>query len=416
MAIEYTIPYETASLYTYDTSNLEFVSGTFVTKRIPTTARNPVSVDAGATYPGPAATQSAKYESLTEMTVMMWLYPTWDFEASIRHRYFTIGTVSPQQVNVVLYGDIGSAFKIGFAGDRISHSPGSDYLTKNIWQHITATFKAGTSSSYFRNGILVDTGTAPASLPSDFYEGVVMIGTGPYSPGQDARSRFAELAIWDRCLSGSEIQAKITASTHNPGIPIDGDMLDYWRMDAGSGSTFYNAITDDFKLGENNGSSSWTGEIPIVGPNPTASEGAYKSGSFEVYTENGTAISGTFGYAGSIVTGFSAVETGSGNVFYQLSWDGIIWEYLSANTWVSASDLYDRNTAAEVSASGELFQTGRTVWIKAIIESDTTASVAGIDTVTFTTNSGSISGSIVETDYYLRNVIVTHLDGSPFLT
>lgn len=105
--------------------------------------------------------------------------------------------------------------------------------TENAWNHV-AMVRSATTLKMYLNG--TNTGTTTDSNVIDTVTTLLLIGASQTSasPNKLYSGDIADVAIWTRALSGTEL-SNLAALTHRPG-DMATSLLGWWKLD-GSGST-----------------------------------------------------------------------------------------------------------------------------------------------------------------------------------
>ena len=128
------------------------------------------------------------------------------------------------------------------------------------WHHLLVT-KSGTSMSIYFDGVLQDTGTAPATL--DAGNDSVFIGSRAAS-SQFWNGSISNLSIWNAALTSAQV-----TEIYNEGVPSNlnnhsaySNLVSWWQL--GSNSSFNTNWTVLDEKGSNNGTSQNMDEVDIV--------------------------------------------------------------------------------------------------------------------------------------------------------
>lgn len=123
--------------------------------------------------------------------------------------------------------------RAGSAVGALSVSSLTSYAQSNTWNHFVCTFDGG-DRKIFINGTqrASDTGVAPSTTSSSAGDNVAIGRRETYY----AKGRIDEVALYSSALSQSEV-----TDIYNSGTPDDrsndSNLLGYWRMEEGSGTT-----------------------------------------------------------------------------------------------------------------------------------------------------------------------------------
>lgn len=123
--------------------------------------------------------------------------------------------------------------RAGSAVGALAVSSLTTYAPSNTWNHFVCTFDGG-DRKIFINGTqrASDTGVAPSTTSSSAGDNVAIGLRETYY----AKGRIDEVALYSSALSQSEV-----TDIYNSGKPndrsSDSDLLGYWRMEEGSGTT-----------------------------------------------------------------------------------------------------------------------------------------------------------------------------------
>lgn len=123
--------------------------------------------------------------------------------------------------------------RAGSAAGALAVSSLSTYAPSNAWNHFVCTFDGG-DRKIFINGTqrASDTGVAPSTTSSSVGDNVAIGLRETYY----AKGQIDEVALYSSAL----IQSEVTA-IYNSGTPDnrsnDSNLLGYWRMEEGSGTT-----------------------------------------------------------------------------------------------------------------------------------------------------------------------------------
>lgn len=123
--------------------------------------------------------------------------------------------------------------RAGSAVGALSVSSLTSYAQSNTWNHFVCTFNGG-DRKIFINGTqrASDTGVAPSTTSSSAGDNVAIGRRETYY----AKGRIDEVALYSSALSQSEV-----TDIYNSGTPddrsSDSNLLGYWRMEEGSGTT-----------------------------------------------------------------------------------------------------------------------------------------------------------------------------------
>lgn len=145
----------------------------------------------------------------------------------------------------------------GNPGFNIALSPGGGQIDVNVgdgtnradldaglvadgtWHHVMATFDRDGEMTLFVDGVTVQSTdmSGVGSIDSDFGFNIGQDGTGNYPVGFSTTgpvSEIAEIRVWNRVMTADEVSICETLEMDNP---VWDDLLHYWKMDDGSGTT-----------------------------------------------------------------------------------------------------------------------------------------------------------------------------------
>lgn len=142
-------------------------------------------------------------------------------------------------------------------GNRADLESGS--IADGVWHHILVTFdRDGEMSMYIDGSLAQSTSMANVgTLNSEFTLNIGQDGTGDYPVGFSTTgpvSEVAELKIWNRVISLDELDICAALS---PEDPLFDDVLHYWKMNEGTGTTAADSKGDDDGIWQ--GNEAWTG-------------------------------------------------------------------------------------------------------------------------------------------------------------
>ncbi|MGI6296864.1 MAG: LamG-like jellyroll fold domain-containing protein [Armatimonadota bacterium] len=171
-------------------------------------------------------------------TCEFWAYPT---AVQTWARFVDMGN-GPNADNIVIAREAATN-NIRFYLYRGSTSAGilvgANAISLNTWQHFVATIDTSGWGRIYKNGSLIAQG--PMSVPEAITRSNVYIGKSNWEADTYYKGRMDEFAIYDRCLSASEISdhyAKASQSgyAYRDAVCASGPWT-YYRFDETSGTT-----------------------------------------------------------------------------------------------------------------------------------------------------------------------------------
>ncbi|QSZ40863.1 hypothetical protein GJV85_01600 [Sulfurimonas aquatica] len=181
---------------------------------------------------------------------------------------------------------------------------------KNKWTYVTATVNtANKNAQLYINGALVATNTSDLGDTLDHTYTAIGIGARNGDGEGIINGSVAEVSIWDKVLSRSEVQQFMASSL----LGNETGLIGYWPLNIGGGSIAY-----DYTTNANNGTiigATWTDTAPtIYGDTIYTAQGV---GTFQkLVVENNTSIP-TYAYNGTAPDSFSNLGSTSGLFIYK---------------------------------------------------------------------------------------------------
>jgi hypothetical protein len=164
----------------------------------------------------------------TGLSMGLWVYPT---SNAAWQRFFDIGN-GPGNNNIILCRNSGSndlAF-YSFNGGAATTVVASNVIELNKWQYFAVSMEANGTTTLYKNGVAVATGTSyvPTNVTrTNAYVGKSNWGDALYS------GQMSDLSIWNRPLAQTEVSS--AASTLFTGNETG--LIGYWPMKELSGTT-----------------------------------------------------------------------------------------------------------------------------------------------------------------------------------
>ena len=143
-------------------------------------------------------------------TISAWIKPSANADNPIFSYDFTSHTnpYYAMHFRTMTSGRLTLGFNNGV--NNIGVTSANDIYTVGVWQHVCATFTSGTQKVY-HNGSVVASGTNAVTIT--FYDQEVWIGKANFSGGFNGS--MANVGIWDRALSSSEIESIMWRGSHS---------------------------------------------------------------------------------------------------------------------------------------------------------------------------------------------------------
>jgi hypothetical protein len=183
------------------------------------------------------------------------------FSASL---WVKLDDVSTTQDFFGRYGNSTGRFYFGISGTKVRAAIGTSYDTSTLshgmstgtWYHVAYTFSGGSSGTftYYLNGSSVGTISFTWTTDSGSYEPMHIGGlkNGGNVHQNPTNGKLDELALYNSALSASDITA-----IYNSGAPAnqasDSDLVAYWRMEEGSGTSIADSSSNSNTATLNNG-------------------------------------------------------------------------------------------------------------------------------------------------------------------
>lgn len=160
------------------------------------------------------------------------------------------------------YGLIGSSLL--FTTYWIQDYVASVQLTAGTWYHLAVVFDALDTAYFYLNGELVQ--TLDGELPATLAAGVLEIGRKADGRGEYFHGQLAEVRIWNKART----QAAIQASKSYRLVGDEPNLVGYWPMNEGVGTTVYDK-SSNANHGTIHGEAVWgisTLEVGVAELNP----------------------------------------------------------------------------------------------------------------------------------------------------
>lgn len=144
-------------------------------------------------------------------------------------------------------------FNMSDGSNRIDVNGGS--ISDGEWHHIAVTYDADGDKHIYQNGELINTSTAVITDAVNTTLDLVLGQDGTTSYGNNFNGNIAEVRVWRSILSATEIQdyrCQTVTNTH----PQWANLVHYWKMDEGTGTSMSDAIGGNTFT--SSGSTSWS--------------------------------------------------------------------------------------------------------------------------------------------------------------
>jgi len=191
-------------------------------------------------------TAPSSFDLVDEMTIEAWVYPLFMYNTG-----GTLGRIcnsSRYEVRLVSGG------YVSFSTYKGSTQTLTSTITLNAfeWNHIACTYD-GTTMRIYINGVL-NPGTlavaAPLTARATASFNVVTNSTG-------VTVCYNEVRLWSVARTQEELQAAANSPRNTDGS-IDADLIGYWPLDEGTGTTIDNAIAAEAFTSTFGGTIAWT--------------------------------------------------------------------------------------------------------------------------------------------------------------
>jgi hypothetical protein len=282
------------------------------------------------------------------------------------------------------------------AGTNVSIDSGFETTDGGSWYDFCFVSNNG-HQELFVNGLSKGSGSVSEAITGYAVSDNLKFGTAA-NTGQQLSCSIAQFRMSDKILYSSNY-------TPSASYTVTGNTRTLLNFDENSGSLFHDEVVNGISGSLNSGS--W------VDGSGAGSIVTYATESYDVYRTNGNSIP-----LGTVFCDFSASEgINNGSIKYQLSQDGSLWRHFDGTNWVSAS-YSQSNDESTINTNIFTYPVSGSIYVRSFLISDGTQ-IVELDEIQLTYATGAVSGAVAptptpaETDWYLRNFTLQHLQGSP---
>jgi len=212
-----------------------------------------------------ANTRSLEFDGTNDYLSTSLVTDTYDFKDGFSASLWVyLDDVSTTQDFFGRYGASTGRFYFGITGTNVRAAIGTSFDTSTLshgmstgtWYHVAYTFSGGSSGTftYYLNGSSIGTISFTWTSDSSSYEPMHIGGlkNGSNLHQNPTNGKLDELALYSSTLSASDITA-----IYNSGAPADqssdSNLVAYWRMEEGSGTSVADSSSNSNTATLNNG-------------------------------------------------------------------------------------------------------------------------------------------------------------------